>query len=231
MSRASFSIDRARPAMHAGRPRAHFAMLGIRARRRSTRAICPSAGRSPRAQHPHRSRLSRAHFLPPSRRVAHRRRRGDLRRGSDEQTIPMISKLAHQPPLLVREFRAPCTSARRLPIFTHCGQLQCENASKLVLGIGVAGNECIGAFHQYPAEINRLCRQAKHGLAPLNHASPHVVQEIGKQRQRAGVFGLFLRRPACDIGGQPIRLEAGRKKRGGPTRQARAVRPRALAAR
>ena len=77
----------------------------------------------------------------------------------------------------------------------------------------MAGEEGVGALGQHAAELHGLGRQAQDAVAAADHVGPHVVEEIGEQRQGTGVARRFLRRAAGEIGGQLLALEAGGKQR------------------
>jgi hypothetical protein len=119
----------------------------------------------------------------------------------------MVGKLRDQPPLLLRELRSQGPPPRRLAILSHRGKLERKDPSKLVLGLGVAREESIGALNQHTAGLYRLHRQAKYPVASMDHLRPHVVEEIGKEGQSAGVFRRLLRASFGDIVRKTIGLE------------------------
>ena len=179
---------------------------------RSTRAACPSAGRSPRAPPPHRSRRPRASAVT-SRRFGWSASSLTSRHSSSEN-----SERERAPP-------------RRLAVLAHGGKPQREHAPQRVLGLGMRRKEGIGALDQHAAELDRGRRQAQHAVAALDHLRPHVVEQVGQERQRAGVLGRFLGRPPRDVGRKPVGLEARRQQRGRAGSRPRAAPPRAAAAR
>ena len=76
--------------------------------------------------------------------------------------------------------------------------------------------EGVCPLDEHAAELHGCRRQAQHAVAAADHLGPHVVEQVGEQRQRARVLGRFLGRPAGDIVGEMIDLEAGGEKLGRP---------------
>ena len=74
----------------------------------------------------------------------------------DEQAVGMIGKLTDQPPFLVGKLGAWCAPSRRLLALAHDGELQGEDAAKLVLRLRVGGEEGIGAIDQHAPKLEGL---------------------------------------------------------------------------
>ena len=138
-----------------------------------------------------------------------------FRRGGDEQAMGMVGKLRDHAPFGLAELGAQRPAAGRLAILAHGGKLEGEQAAERRLGFRMAGEEGIGAFGEHTAEFHGLGRQAQYAVAAADHVGPHVVEEIGEQRQGAGVARRFLRRAAGEIGGKLLALEAGGEQRRG----------------
>ena len=96
---------------------------------------------------------------------------------------------------------------------------------------GMARQERVGALDQHAAKLHGLRRQAQHAVAALDHLRPHVVEQIGEQRQRAGVLDRLLGGAPRDVGGKPVGLEARREQLGRPAHDLAQLPPRATAAR
>ena len=65
--------------------------------------------------------------------------------------------------------------------------------SQRVLVPRMASQEAIGALHQHSAQFDGPLRQAQDTVPSPDHPRPHVVEEIGEQRERTGVLGRILR--------------------------------------
>ena len=75
-------------------------------------------------------------------------------------------------------------------------------------------NERVRPPRQHTAKFEGLLWRAKDSILAIHHFGPHVVKEIGKKRQRAGILGRFLRGASGDRGGKTFDLEAGGQKVG-----------------
>ena len=139
-----------------------------------------------------------------------------LRRCRHQQPMRMVGELADQTPFLFGEFRTPGQPPRRLAVLAHRRELERQHAPECLLSLGIARQKSVGPVGEHAAELHGLRRQPQYAVAALDHRRPHIVEEIRKKRQRAGVLGELLRRPPRDIGGQPFGLEARRKQRGRP---------------
>ena len=201
--------------VRAARLPARCARPGTRARRRSIRAACPSAGKSPRAPPPHRSRRLRCVDC-------------------DEQAVGMVGKVADQPPL--RHRKTPnegrgAASARRPRARWQASRVKMRRRAVPRR----AGCQPRTHRHGPPA------RGQARSIAPAGASTPsprwimlrpHVVEQIGKKRQRARILGRFLGGALGDIAGQDDRSRSGRrKKRGRPAHHLAQAPPRAAAAR
>ena len=127
----------------------------------------------------------------------------------------MIRKLADQPPLLIRKFLSRGAPTRWLAVFAHRRELQCEDTSKDILGIGMPGNERVRTIYQHATKLDGLRRQAKIAVAALDHAAPHIIEEIGQEWQRAGILDRFVGRPVRDVESEMIGLKTDGYKLGG----------------
>src|SRR5262245_39003046 len=53
-------------------------------------------------------------------------------------------------------------------------------------------NKFVGAAYQHAAKFEGLFWQAKNTVAALDHLRPHIVEKIGKKRERTSLLGGFL---------------------------------------
>ena len=136
-----------------------------------------------------------------------------FRRGGDEQPMGMVGELGDHAPLVLAELGAQRPAAGGLAVLAHGGELEGEQAAQRRLGLGMAGEEGIGALGEDAAELHGLGRQAHDAIAAADHVGPHVVEQIGEQRQGAGIARRLLRRAAGEIGGELVALETGREQR------------------
>ena len=69
------------------------------------------------------------------------------------------------------------------------------------------GQKRVGAIDQDAAELEGLRGKPQHAVPGLQHRPPHVVERVGKQRQRTHVLDRILRGALRDELDEPIALE------------------------
>ena len=153
---------------------------------------------------------------------------GDLRiglalfgRGGDEQAMRMVGELGHLAPFFLGNSERGARRRVGSPSSRTVASLSVNSRRSFSSALGLAGEECVRTLGQDAAELHRLRRQAQYAVATTDHVGPHVVEEIGQQRQRPGIAGRFLRGAAPEILGQLFAFEPRREQRGRPAEKLR----------